>query len=125
MPNDTSMKWTDLPPSVVLTAADLCDGHGIFDPTALIEVGVPQELADRYTDVFESNFDDPKYIIYDNKTGEPVKAMPGVYGLNVLAGMIRDFKLNAPEKFGRGSQAVEWQRVLHEHLDPKPETSSV
>lgn len=125
MTNETQIRWTDLPASVVLAAADLCDGHGIFDPTALIEVGVPQELADRYTDLFESNFDDPKYIIYDNKTGEPVASMPGVYGLNVLAGMVRDFKLNAPEKFGRGFQAQIWKEALHKELDPKPETSSV
>lgn len=116
MTEKKEMRWTDVPPAVVLAAADLCDGHGIFDPIALIEVGVPQELADRYTDIFESDFSNPKSVIFDNKTGEPVKSMAGVYGLNVLAGMVRDFNLEYEPKFGRGFQAQVWKEVLHKHL---------
>lgn len=112
------MKWTDLPTDVVLAAAELCDGHGIFDPIALIEVGVPQNLVDAYTDIFESDFSNPKFIIYDNKTGEPVTQMAGVYGLRVLSGMIKDFGLNCEEKFGRGFQAQVWKDALKAHLTP-------
>lgn len=115
------MKWTDIPADVVLAAADLCDGHGIFDPIALVEVGVPQELADAYTDIFESDFSDPKYVIYDNKTGEPVKAMTGVYGLKVLAGIVTDFGLNCEEKYGRGFQAQVYKDAIRARLAPSTE----
>ncbi len=114
------MKWTDLPPTVVLAAADICDGHSIFAPKALLDVGVPQELVERYTQIFESNFNDPKQTIFDNKTGEPVKAMEGVYGLPVLLDMVTDFKLQCEHKFGRGFQARVYQEALHKHLDKNP-----
>lgn len=124
MTAETEIRWTDVPAEVVLAAADLCDGHGIFDPIALIEVGVPQALADRYTDIFESDFSNPKSIIFDNKTGEPVKSMAGVYGLNVLSGMVRDFKLEYEPKFGRGFQAQIWKEALHKHLGKSTEAAT-
>lgn len=110
------MKWTDVPVDVVKAVMELCDGHGIFDPKALIDAGVPQELADKFTNTYTSDFSSPKYVIYDNQTGAPVEAMQGVYGLEVLEGMIRDFGLTAPEKFGRGFQAQVWKEALQAHF---------
>lgn len=112
------MKWTDVPAQVVLAAADICDGHTIFNPEAFIEVGVPQELVDRCTDVLESDFSNPKYTISD-RDGKPVNHMRGIYGLTALASMIQDFDLDAPEKLGRGFQAQVWKDALQAHLGPK------
>lgn len=114
------MKWTDVPSTTVLAAANLCDGHSIFGPELLLEAGVPQELVDRHTSTYESDFSNPKYVIFDNKTGEPVKEMKGVYGLNVLSGIVSDLGLEAPEKFGRGFQAQVWKDAIQAHFDPKP-----
>lgn len=115
------MKWTDIPASVVLAAADICDGHTIFKPEAFLEVGVPQELVDRCTSVYESDFSNPKYTI-SGPDGNPVKEMSGIYGLDALSSMIRDFDLPAATKFGRGSQAQVWKEALHKHLAEKVNT---
>jgi len=114
------LKWTDIPASVVLAAADVCDGHTIFKPEAFLEVGVPQELVDRCTTVHESDFSDPKYTI-SGPDGKPVNQMAGVYGLDALESMIRDFGIVSPTKLGRGSQARVWQEELHKHLAPNTE----
>lgn len=119
-----TMKWTDIPASVVLAAADLCDGHTIFEPKAFLDVGVPQELVDRCTNTYESDFSNPKYTI-SGPDGKAVNQMRGIYGLDALSSMIRDFGIVAPAKFGRGSQAYVWRDELHKHLDPKPEASAV
>lgn len=118
------MKWTDIPASVVLAAADICDGHTIFKPDAFLEVGVPQELVDRCTSVYESDFSDPKYTI-SGPDGKPVNQMAGIYGLAALESMIRDFGLQAPVKFGRGSQAQVWREELHKHLENKGEAKDM
>lgn len=110
------MKWTEIPASVVLAAADICDGHTIFDPKAFLEVGVPQELVDRCTNVYESDPGDYKQSIFD-PDGKLVNQMHGIYGLDALASMIRDFKLSAPDKMGRGFQAQVWKEALHKHLE--------
>ena len=109
------MKWTDIPASVVLAAADICDGHTIFNPEAFSEVGVPQELVDRCTDTYESDFSNPKYTI-SNPDGKPVNHTRGVYGLDMLESMIRDFGIVTDTKFGRGFQARLWQEALHARL---------
>jgi hypothetical protein len=51
--------------------------------------------------------------------------MSGIYGLDALASMVRDFKLEYEPKLGRGFQARVYQEALHKHLDTKPESSSV
>jgi hypothetical protein len=124
MSNEHTMMWTEIPPQVVLAAAELCDGHTIFEPQAFLDVGVPQELVDRCTDTHESDFSNPKYTI-SGPDGKPVNQMRGIYGLDALSSMIRDFGIVCPAKFGRGSQAYVWRDELRKHLDPKPEASSV
>lgn len=117
------MKWTEIPASVVLAAADICDGHTIFKPEAFLEVGVPQELVDRCSHVYESNLGNYKETIF-GPDGKPVNQMSGVYGLDALASMIRDFGLETEQKLGRGFQARVWQEALHKHLEPQPEKTN-
>jgi hypothetical protein len=119
-----TIKWTDIPAHIVLAAADICDGHTIFNPQAFLDVGVPQDMVDRCTTIYESDFSNPKYTI-SGPDGKPVNQMRGIYGLDALSSMIRDFDITSPTKFGRGSQAYVWRDELHKRLDPKPEASSV
>jgi hypothetical protein len=108
------MKWTEIDLKTVLAAADICDGHTIFDPKAFLDVGVPQELVDRCTTVYESNPSDYKQTIFDPE-GKLVNQMRGIYGLDALASMIRDFNITAEQKLGRGFQAQVWKEALHKH----------
>jgi hypothetical protein len=113
------MKWTEIDPKIVLAAADLCDGHTIFTPEAFLEIGVPQELVDRCTTTHESDFSNPKYTI-SGPDGKPLTELKGIYGLDALDSMVRDFKLEYEPTLGRGFQARTYQAALHKHLDPKP-----
>jgi hypothetical protein len=113
------MKWTEIDSKIVLAAADICDGHTIFNPQAFVDVGVPQTLVDRCTHIYESNFSNPKETI-SGPDGKPVNQMRGIYGLDALDSMVRDFNLQCESKFGRGFQAQVWKEALHKHLDEKP-----
>jgi hypothetical protein len=108
--------WADLPADVLKEVSDMCDGHGIFAPAALLEAGVPQELVDRYTDTFESDLSDPKQTIFSNKTGAPVNHMRGVYGYNVLSGIVHELNLPYTPKLGRGFQARIWQEAIDNYI---------
>ena len=99
-----------------MAAADICDGHTIFKPEAFLDVGVPQELVARCTNTYESDFSNPKYTI-SGPDGHPVNHMSGIYGLDALASMVRDFDLEYEPKLGRGFQARMYQKALHKHLD--------
>ena len=114
-----TLKWIEIDPKIVLAAADICDGHTIFNPEAFVEVGVPQSLIDRCTSTYKSDFSDPKYTI-SGADGNPVEEMSGIYGLDMLESMVRDFGLRCAVKFGRGFQARIYQEALHKYLDPKP-----
>jgi hypothetical protein len=43
--------------------------------------------------------------------------MSGVYGYNVLSGMVRDLKLLCAPKFGRGFQAEVWKKAIFDYCD--------
>jgi hypothetical protein len=111
--------WLTVPPEIVRAAAELCDGHSIREPADFVEVGVPAELVEHYTEALESNFDDYKQTIHSAETGKPIGAVVGVYGLHVLEGMVNDFRLKCAHKYGRGSQARVYQDAIYTYLAKK------
>lgn len=122
--DDTTIRWTDIPKDIVLAAAELCDGHTIMAPKAFEEIGVPPAMVSRCTSIYESDFSNPKYTI-SGPDGKPVNQMQGIYGLDALSSMIRDFGIIAPAKFGRGSQAYVWRDEIKKYFETQTETNSV
>lgn len=112
-------RWANIPAKVILAAADICDGHTIMKPKAFLDLGLHKDMVKAHTTVIKSDFSDHKSTIFDNKTGKPVESMEGVYGLDMLFDIVNQLKLNYLDRFGRGSQAREWQRVIVEHFNPK------
>ena len=108
-------RWATVPAKVVLAAADICDGHTILKPEAFLKLGVPKAIVKGHTRTIKSDLSDPKYTIFD-KNGKPVKSMEGVYGLDVLADIVRQYRLEYREFFGRGTQAEEYKRVIKGYL---------
>lgn len=99
---------------VILKAADICDGHGIFDPAAFIDAGLPLEVVSALTREFESSTTDPMKAIF--KDGEFVPKAKGIYGLEMLKFMALALDVRyAGCFFGRGTQAREIKRALHAH----------
>ena len=111
--------WLAVPPDIVRAAAELCDGHSIRNPEDFLEVGVPQEVVEHYTEALESNFSDHKQTIHSAETGQPISAVVGVYGLHVLEGMVNDFRLKCERKYGRGFQARVYQDAIYKYLAKK------
>ena len=108
--------WAELPAAVIKKVAETMDGHTIFEPNVLINLGVPEHVSDHYVKTFKSNPNDPKWIIY-NADGEPVNQMQGVYGLTVLEDIAAAFGVKGRGFYGRGSQAREWQRAINAHFE--------
>lgn len=107
--------WKDLPAKVILDVAELCDGHTIFKVSAFTKMGVPEELVERYTEDFESNTDNYKETIFDDH-GKIVPKLKGVYGLDVIESINREFGLPAPNKMGRGFRADVCRNQIRDHL---------
>jgi hypothetical protein len=109
------INWKHLPVKVILDVVEVCDGHTIFKLDAFTKLGVPQELVDRYSDEFESDTSDYKSTIFDDH-GKVIPKMKGVYGLEVIESINREFGLPAPDKFGRGSRAVVCRDQIKKYL---------
>lgn len=74
------------------------DGHTIFNPSAFKDVA-PEELIDGFTDTFESVTGNHKETIY--KDGQPVDAVEGVWGLEVVQWIASQLDQSSPCS-GRG-----------------------
>ena len=116
--NKDMTRWENIPAKVILAVADICDGHTIMKPEAFLKLGLHKDMVKAHTSVIKSDFSDYKSTIF-GPNGKPVKSMEGVYGLDVLADIVHQLKLNYNDFFGRGTQAREWQRVIVEHFNPK------
>jgi hypothetical protein len=110
------MKWQDLPHDVIVNVIELCDGHTIFKPEAFVELGVPVELVDRYAHVHESDMTSHKGTIFGGD-GKPLPSLRGVYGLDVIESMNREFGCPGSDKFGRGSRARELSQQILDALE--------
>jgi len=100
-------------PRAILRAAGVCDGHGIVEPAALIDAGLPEEVVAQLTATHRSG-DDHKSTLYVD--GRPVEAVTGVYGLDALRFIALALGVAYPTKLGRGSQAAAIRSALREHL---------
>lgn len=115
--NKDMTRWENIPAKVILAVAAICDGHTITKPKAFLELGLHKDMVKAHTHVIKSDFSDYKATIFD-PNGKPVESIEGVYGLDVLADIVRQLKLNYHDFLGRGTQAREWQRVIVERFNP-------
>ena len=102
-----------LSPEVILKIAGMCDGHGILDPRALVDAGLPQEVARYHTRTFQSD-GSPKGTIFVE--GRPVQELEGIYGLFLLEYLATVLGVRYRECIGRGSQASAIQEALRQHF---------
>jgi hypothetical protein len=100
---------------VILRVAGMCDGHGILDPQALIEAGLPEPVVRQHTRTLRSD-GTLKGSLFVN--GRAVQRLRGVYGLTLLMSLADTLDVAYPERIGRGSQAGVIQSALHRHLTP-------
>lgn len=107
--------WNQLPAQVLSDVADLCDGHTVFKVEAFTDLGVPQELIDRYTYEHESDTSDYKSTIFD-ANGKVVPKVMGVYGLDVIEAINHDLGLPGSTKLGRGFRAQQCREQIKSHL---------
>lgn len=101
-------------PEVILKAADLCDGHSIFDPQAFLEAGLPAEVVDHVTRTYQSDPSSPKSTLFVH--GQPVAEVSGVYGLDLLRFLAQALGVQHAPALGRGYEARRLQAALHAHF---------
>lgn len=109
------LSWKQLPAKVLVDVANLCDGHTVFKVEAFTELGVPQELIDRYTHEHKSDTSDYKKTLTDNR-GRVIPKVMGVYGLTVIEAIANDLGLPGSSKMGRGFRAQECREQICDYL---------
>ena len=100
-------------PETILAAADRCDGHTIFKPEAFLDAGMPHEVVELQTRRHGSD-GSPKGTIFVD--GQPVDALTGVYGLDLLRFLASALGVEYRSAFGRGTEARHIQAALHLHF---------
>ena len=100
-------------PEVILTAADLCDGHSIFDPQAFLDAGLPANVVAHLTRTYKSDLSSPKSALFVK--GTPVKELTGIYGLEMLRFLAGALGVEYTPALGRGTEARNIQCALHGH----------
>jgi acyl CoA:acetate/3-ketoacid CoA transferase len=100
-------------PTIILRAADRCDGHNIMSPQAFVDAGLPQEVVAHLTRTYKSD-GTPKGTLFVN--GQAVGELRGVYGLDLLKFLAAALGVEYPSAFGRGRQARHIQAALREHF---------
>jgi hypothetical protein len=102
-----------LPAEVILRAASLCDGHGILDPQAFLDAGLPAEVVAHLTRIHRSD-GSPKGTVFVQ--GRVMAQVEGVYGLHLLQFMAAALDVTYRACFGRGSQACAIREALQAHF---------
>ena len=103
-----------LPPELVLKLAEMCDGHTILNPQALIDAGLPTRIAASVTTTYRSDRSSPKTTIF--VAGQPVDESRGIYGLDLLHTLAEALGVTFRACYGRGSQAAAIREALHQHF---------
>lgn len=111
--------WRTVPLTVIASLLTLIgdDGHSAYDPSAFVEMGVPQPLVDRYTETYKYKRGmHPKAVLF-GANGELIKESSHVYGLRVLGAICNDLGIPTDHEFmGRGWIARFLTDAIREHL---------
>lgn len=92
------------------------DGWSIYSPDTFIQLGMTREQLEPYIEVHKSG-KSPKEMIF-NKEGQLVKKMEGIYGLDLLQGLLRELGLDHNcVSLGRGFRAREFCERLREYAN--------
>lgn len=106
----------------ILRAAGRCDGHSILKPEALTDAGLPAEVVKHLTSTHRSD-GTPKGTIF--VSGQAVKELKGVYGLDALRFLARTLGIEYRDAIGRGFEAQNIQQALVAHFKPnRPEPAA-
>jgi hypothetical protein len=110
-----------LPGPVILQAADLCTGHNILKPEAIIAAGIPESIVTCLTRTYRSG-ESPKESLFID--GRRVESLKGIWGLDSLRFFAGAFEVAYEEAFGRGTEAARIRAALHLHFEPAASSSA-
>jgi len=109
-------------PSAILEAANICDGHTIFKPSAFTDVGIPVDYVSSYVQEIESDTRDPKSTVFRHD-GTVINKVEGVYGLRFLTGLCIELEIDTEDSGfnGRGFRAQAMQGAIKKWHDRQPD----
>lgn len=122
-PPRPNIEWRDLTPDVLRRVLALCTGHNLIGSEALIEAGVPAELAAYYSRIVRSGVY-PKDWIFD-ASGYRIEAIEAVVGLDVIDDIATSFGVEdtAAHLVGRGFRASALKEAIYAKLPPAQEAA--
>jgi len=91
------------------------DGHTMFDSQAFLDAGLPENVVTHYTRIRATDLSNPRGVMTD-KTGNLVSHIEGIYGLDLLRGMVRSLGVPASQALGRGFEARELTHNIEQHF---------
>ena len=111
----SATQFADLPAATLLSICDKLggDGHGLYDPAFLVQEGVPQKLVESVTHTYESGSDYKSTIFKD---GNVIAETTAIYSLTLYRAIAGSLGLAHSKMSGRGFEARDLDRRIHEHL---------
>ena len=99
-----------------LLAEVINDGHSIFNPTIITEIGLPPKHFGKMNRTYKSDFINYKTTIYVNN--KPVKSLDGIKGNQIRYKLFKllDIEYSGHTYFGRGSQARAEAEVILDYI---------
>ncbi|MSR68155.1 hypothetical protein EXS65_05070 [Candidatus Peribacteria bacterium] len=107
-------------PDILFAAAQICDGHTIWNPEVFVRAGLPEELVNHLNRVHMASASDKKWGI-EGPSGHQVEACKGVYGLEFLELACEAYGIPAAPKYGRGASVRWYIEELRKKLGMPPE----
>lgn len=103
----TKQSFASLPAATVMAIIDHLDGdgHGLYDPKFLTDLGVPDALVKKVTTKYKSDGSYKGTIFADD--GSVIPETVAVYSLNLYRRISSDLGLPGSSALGRGFEARE------------------
>ena len=115
----------EINPHALFAAAQMCDGHTIWNPEAFIGAGLPAELVNHFNRVHMAAADGKhsKWGI-EGPSGNQIEACKGVYGLELLELICEAYGIPSAPKRGRGTSARWYIEELRKKLGMPEQTET-
>jgi hypothetical protein len=106
------MTHVEMDAETIRRLADNCDGWSILSTQGMIDLGLPESVARKLTEVHTSDRTCIKSTLYVD--GEAVDELSGIYSLRLLAYLadVVGVADGIPQAYGRGTMADHYKREI-------------
>ena len=100
----------------IMAALEYCDGHTVWEVSAIEKTGLPEDFIKELTKVHKSDTGDFKSTIFGNK-GEVIPKLEGIYGKDLAEAICTRLRIDTfTSKLGRGNHVSVLRERILAHL---------